>query len=1006
MRFATSLIALVLSAGLAVPAMAKDFVVGQATLAHGPKVVAVPKMLARGPRKYTLSLPTLTQFSDGSILTAAQLNALLNVAIGAVPASQVGIANGVAALDGNARVLSAQMPLAIALGSGSTAVTQTAGDNTTAVASDAFLQAALLNLSASNLTSGTVAAARLPLATTSIAGAVRPDGSTVTISNGVISAVGGGGGTGNVAGPASSTANHVATFGDATGKLLTDGGALGTAATKAASGSTGIVASLSGAVTSGHCVSFSDSSGTIRDSGVTGCGTGGTSVLDSTNQLVALQYLPTSPTNVLSLACGITINDGNVHTVGQQSGSGNCFDGKTTLAGLANITINGQQPFSFLTASTLPSAYCTYNSTANCFTSSSSFNLTDAKAANLDIAWLAIEGALWLTRDAYLPGMPLGNNSSASYVVGSQMALPVMIPLSLMPNGTLMANVLQGDDPNRSIISTPTSFGYASDGVTVLPMVTAGDPWATPNANASTAGGCFTLNNSMSYTWIKGLGFDGVQGSTNAWGSTFLTDGLRECARTRLDDVAMNYFTHDWDITGDHLLNRRISVNQGIYGWYWMPNYTQLVGDLQFEDVGVSGQARSPVLIDGNSTMEGRFLGELYLNGAGYQFEGMANGNNPMISDSFFDNLMLENTGLGVAIDDHVFSGGTYNDANKTRAISDINVSKIFVQWNNSTLSTATTGGLYRRATWDVAEVSGRIGDITNNGGQMWPLHDTAGHYGIAVFNVNGIGTPADGLGFDLDGDILGLAASAEGQGAGGATIPIFNSGVNQGAGYMNVRWHQPGTADGTFTIFQPLGNVTRTYDHDLLEYQAGSFGLSEPANGSNNQPAVGVAMQNGLTSGQVVPIETRGDQQIATGYHYGNDGFEKKDSGPGGRAIIVGGSGGTNGTYAETSTGGGCSQQASFNVVVAGGQVTQINANFSPSPGAGPLNCTSPPTIPVSGISGLTGASVTLQWPAAGVTAASSPQDGVVVGFGMHYSTGSTGSGTQTSFSRLIGMQ
>jgi hypothetical protein len=50
----------------------------------------------------------------------------------------------------------------------------------------------LTNLNASNLASGTVGAARLPLATTGAFGAVKPDGSTITVSAGVISAVGGG----------------------------------------------------------------------------------------------------------------------------------------------------------------------------------------------------------------------------------------------------------------------------------------------------------------------------------------------------------------------------------------------------------------------------------------------------------------------------------------------------------------------------------------------------------------------------------------------------------------------------------------------------------------------------------------------------------------------------------------------------------------------------------------------------------------------------------------------
>jgi hypothetical protein len=53
---------------------------------------------------------------------------------------------------------------------------------------------AITNLNASQLTSGTVPVAQLPTATVSTLGLVQPDGSTITINNGVISASGVGGG--------------------------------------------------------------------------------------------------------------------------------------------------------------------------------------------------------------------------------------------------------------------------------------------------------------------------------------------------------------------------------------------------------------------------------------------------------------------------------------------------------------------------------------------------------------------------------------------------------------------------------------------------------------------------------------------------------------------------------------------------------------------------------------------------------------------------------------------
>lgn len=80
---------------------------------------------------------------------------------------------------------------------GAAAAAQTAAELFATNADAVVLAAAeTFSANASNLTAGTVAVARLPVATTAALGVVKPDGSTITIAGGVISAAGGGGGSG------------------------------------------------------------------------------------------------------------------------------------------------------------------------------------------------------------------------------------------------------------------------------------------------------------------------------------------------------------------------------------------------------------------------------------------------------------------------------------------------------------------------------------------------------------------------------------------------------------------------------------------------------------------------------------------------------------------------------------------------------------------------------------------------------------------------------------------
>jgi hypothetical protein len=130
-----------------------------------------------------------------------------NVIVGAVSGNAFGLTNLNASQLTSGTVPLAQLPAAVLTNDQSDvsldglttlsilSVTATNFANYLVVSNAPALDgSAITNLDASQLTSGTVPVAQLPIATTSALGVVQPDGSTITISNGVITATGGGGG--------------------------------------------------------------------------------------------------------------------------------------------------------------------------------------------------------------------------------------------------------------------------------------------------------------------------------------------------------------------------------------------------------------------------------------------------------------------------------------------------------------------------------------------------------------------------------------------------------------------------------------------------------------------------------------------------------------------------------------------------------------------------------------------------------------------------------------------
>ncbi|MGI4940929.1 MAG: hypothetical protein ACRYHQ_10280 [Janthinobacterium lividum] len=735
--------------------------------------------------------------------------------------------------------------------------------------------------------------------------------------------------------------------------------------------------------------------------GPAGSGSGGSITADPS--LATLSTGRTSVSglnNVLSYAGGIAINDGGTHTVGNAP-SGSIFYGITTLAGLAAITIDGTQPFFFLTDNgTITGPMGTSGSTTNPFTSTTgAYKLTDAKATSIDIAWLAIQAA-FLTRRAYIPGV-LSVNQNNGYQIGTSIPLPLMIPISLEADGNDLVEGLriQGDGARISVLFAGSSFGTLTDGTTIMPLLSCGDPAATPtNTLGRWAGGGGMCSGHLDY-----VGLWGSQSATSTLASTYQTDGFATGARLYTNTVRSAWFRHNITMTGDHSTHINLTSQGGVFGIRWTAPNTALLGDFTFVDFSASGAVHSAVAVDGGSTMSGFFKGETYLNGGLYSIFGEANGCNAVVGAARFDNLMTEYMGLGIVNDGHNFNTSTkvYNDSAKCRAMVDVNTDHWFTSYNNGNITTGT--GRRRRASFDVSAISGRIHGIDLNGGNPMPFGDDVGSAGIAMINTNAVGEYATGLGLELEGAMIPLFNAGVGIGINGATIPVLNTGANGAFGepYDFATWMQPGGPSGYFAPFGATGSYTTTSVNDLFEAMPGGYSVAEAAGGSANAPLMGVGLQAGLTNGMALPLQNRGTTMLYSVNHYGNDdGYESKSTGVGGRTTFVGGSGGTNGTYTIAATGGGCTTEPNYSITVSGGAITAV-AFADQTVTAG---CTSTPSVPLSSISGLSGASVTPQWPSGAINNSGSPTT-INAGFGLHAGAGSTTAGTQQSYTRLNGM-
>lgn len=750
--------------------------------------------------------------------------------------------------------------------------------------------------------------------------------------------------------------------------------------------------------------------------------TGSQSIDNSVAVLSNGQSSVSGLTNVLALAGGDPINDGQIHNPSNASPSSPYYH-QNTLAGLAGISFNGQQLLFFLTDSgQITGPACTYRSTTNCFINGIGYGLTDKDAATLDTAWMSIEGALF-THGTYIPGvLPTAPNNSG-YEIGAARALPLMIPIRPESDGNnlVLANsIIRGDGPRNTVLFAASSFGVLPDGNTVIPLMTGGNPYATP-ANQL---GRWAGNEAQAVGDLRDIGFWGSNPLAQGWGSTYRTDGLALPARMSVYNVSSSWFYRNMTVTGDHVKLDNIDLQGGIFSLYWTaPDSNQngtLRGDLNFVRLSAGGSAKAAMEVDGGSAVQGNFSLETYLNSRGYDFWGDSNGNQPIIGGAHFDNLMLEQQGLGAVYDDHVFTPatqagqrGTYNDGAKVRDVSDLRVDWLFVQWNDpSQLPSLTESqGRFRRALFDANDLSGYLHNISTNGGNLYPPNP-AGVDMPALFNVNGIGNFADHLGLDLEGAMQATFSNGEGIGPNSGTVAFFPHNFSNGNGNAPVKWENLGGTSGIFAMLDKKGNYTTSRDGDLMEYDYGPLGNVTPAGVHPQGPPMGVAQQNGIVDGQILPLATAGDVQVASHYVDAPWGYSVKDLGFG-QMIVTPGSGGKDGTYTVTAQPTNCQNVTTLTFTVLNGSIQgPLSANpptipNNNNPVANRITCTGVPVWPLPSAAGLSSdAQISAQWPAAGVTGptnglANEPGD-ITVGIEIGGAQGSTAQGLRLANERL----
>jgi hypothetical protein len=365
--------------------------------------------------------------------------------------------------------------------------------------------------------------------------------------------------------------------------------------------------------------------------------------------------------------------------------------------------------------------------------------------------------------------------------------------------------------------------------------------------------------------------------------------------------------------------------------------------------------------------------------------------------------LTTEFLGLGLIHDEHVFNNatGAYTDANKCRNAVGLRTNYWFNEFDNTRIPAGTNRR--RRAVIDVYSLSGELRGIDTSGGGIVPVSDNNGPAGVAVFNANRYGDYTTNIGLKLSGNLIGTFVTAATAGAAGAAVPIITTHNDDGVDYSpasGVDWEDPGYASGRFAVFSLQGNRTTSAVGEILQ---SSYGFNQVATCCNvwNPLAgpVGISAMDNIVVGEAVPVQTAGIAQVKFGWNPPLSGGITTSTGVGGSITVVPGTGGVDGTYNFTASGGGCTTEPAGTLTVAGGVISGVTVS---NPGAG---CYNPPSVTVPPTAALTGASVTLAWPGGDaqnvINIATVPNLGEMAG-----PVGSYANGTASADVHLRGLQ